>query len=363
MDAVIVAGGRGTRLQPLTYTTPKPLLPFCGEPFLSGVIRRLVHAEVDRVLLVVGADTEPFEQLRAPTHELGVELVLVPEPEPLDTAGGVRSVAATLSDPVLVLNGDILTDLDYPALVARHRSCRADATIALTRVEDTSTYGVCVRKGTRIVEFVEKPPPGSLPGQDTVNAGTYVLDPAAVLAFDEGPLSFERDVFPGILAEDGHVEGFVWDGVWADLGTPERYRAGHRLALDGQLSWPSLEALPTREPGIRVAADAHVDPSVELVPPVVVLDEADIGRGATVGPYVVVGQEARIGPDAAVSDSVLLRRARLGEGVVAVGLVAGGGAVVDSGARLGGGNVLGEGEHVTAGAMLRDGQRSPAAAG
>lgn len=361
MDALIVAGGRGTRLQPLTFTTPKPLLPFCGSPFLVGMMARLGEAGVDRVLLVVGADTEPFESLRPQARELGVELVLVPEPEPLDTAGGVRSVAEQLSGDVLVLNGDVLTDLDYAAVVRRHREVGADATITLTRVEDTSSYGVCVRDGTRIVEFVEKPPPGSLPGQDTINAGTYVLDPGALLRFEEGPLSFERDVFPGILGTGGHVEGFVWEGVWADLGTPERFRAGHRLALDDRLSWPSAQAVEATQRGVRISPGAKVADGATIVPPVLVLDGAEIGDEATVGPHVVVGASATVARGAVIADTVLFDRAVVGEEVAAFGLIAGVAASVESGAQLGAGNVLGDGQQLDAGTVMRDGERRPPA--
>ncbi|MDX1658053.1 MAG: NDP-sugar synthase [Nitriliruptorales bacterium] len=361
MDALIVAGGRGTRLQPLTYTTMKPLLPFCGTPFLIGLVARLVAAEVDRVLLVVGDDTSPFEVLRDPLRELGAELALVPEPEPLDTAGGVRSVVSELSDDVLVLNGDILTDLDYAATVRRHREAGADATIALTRVDDTSSYGVCVRDGTRIVEFVEKPPTGTLPGQDAVNAGTYVLDPDVLLTFEQGPLSFERDVFPGILADGGHIEGFVWEGVWADLGTPERFRDGHRLALSRELGWPPLDEVPERSPGVRVAPEAQVDADAIVVPPVLILDGARVEAPATVGPYAVVGRGVTVGAGATIADTVLFDDVEVGDGVAAFSLLAGEGVSIEPGVRLGSGNVLGAGEHLRSGELLRDGERVPPA--
>jgi mannose-1-phosphate guanylyltransferase len=156
-EAMIVAGGAGTRLLPLTATTPKPLLPFCGAPFLEGVIRRLAAVGVERVLLVVGADTAPFAALTASARRAGVEVEAVPEPEPLDTAGGVRSVLDQVTGTFLVLNGDILTDVDLAAAIAAHEAAGADGTLVLTRVEDTSTFGVCVREGTRIVDFVEKP--------------------------------------------------------------------------------------------------------------------------------------------------------------------------------------------------------------
>lgn len=266
-EAMIVAGGAGTRLRPLTLSTPKPLLPCCGEPFLLGVLRRLAAHGVRRVLLVVGPDPRPFAVLRAPAAQLGVTVTTVPEPEPLDTAGGVRSALDQVSGAFFVLNGDILTAVDLDRVVAAHRSAAAAATLVLTRVEDPSTFGVCVRDGSRIVDFVEKPAPGTLPGQDTVNAGTYLLEPDALAGFPAGRLSFERTVFPGLLAAGDHLEGVVHDGAWADLGTPDRYRAGHRLVLDGRVSWPGLDLLPAGPAGIRRHPGAQLAPDVHLSGP------------------------------------------------------------------------------------------------
>lgn len=362
-DALIVAGGRGTRLQPLTYGTPKPLLDFCGEPFLIGVLRRLADAGVSRVLLVVGAETAPFAALRPAAADLGIALEAVPEPAPLDTAGGVRSVLDRLDRAFLVLNGDILTDIDIAGLAAAHRVAGADATLALTRVEDTSSFGVAVRDGTRITRFVEKPAPGTLPGQDAINAGTYLVEPHVLAAHEVGRLSFEREVFPGLIDRGGHLEGFVWDGVWADLGTPERYREGHRLALGGELDWPSVRRVPARDHAVRVEDGAQVAPDAELRGPVLVLTGARIAAGAIVGPDTVVGREAHVGARAVLTDTVLHDEVEVGEGVEARGLVAGRGAVLHAGCTVGDAVVLGPGETVSAGEMLREGERRPAAEG
>jgi mannose-1-phosphate guanylyltransferase len=359
-EAMIVAGGAGTRLRPLTATTPKPLLPFCGAPFLEGVIRRLVPIGVQRVLLVVGADTDPFEAFaRDLGPRVGVAIELVPEPEPLDTAGGVRAAIDRVSGTFLVLNGDILTDVDLVPVIAGHGASGAGATLVLTRVDDTSSYGVCVRDGSRIVDFVEKPAPGSLPGQDAVNAGTYVLEPDAMERFPIGRLSFERQVFPGLVADGVRVEGFVDTGVWADLGTPDRLIEGHRLALDGALRWPTLEELPADEAGIRRAPDVDVSDGARLQGPVLLLPGASIGDGAVVGPYAVVGQRASIGPGARLRDSVLGPGTTLGTDVSASGLLTGTGARVGAGAVIAAGAVLGDDAEVADGTELAPDARVP----
>lgn len=356
--ALVVAGGRGTRLQPLTHDVPKPLLPFCGAPFLEGVVDRLADAGVTRVFLVVGADTAPFAALAPAARELGVALGTVPEEEPLDTAGGVRAVADRFDGPVLVLNGDVLTDLDYAAIAADHLASGADATLYVHPVADTSPYGVTVVEDGRISRFVEKPPPGTLPGHDLVNAGAYVIEPRVLLAHPQGRLSFERQVFPSLLERGGHVRPFVWEGVWADLGTPDRYRAGHRAVLDGELEWPSLRRLPERSAGVRVADGVEVA-GATLVAPAVVLAGATVRAGATVGPHAVVGREAAVGAGAVVSDVVLHDGVEVGADVVATGLVAGHDARVESGAVIGRDVVLGSGEVVAAGETLVDGERRP----
>jgi mannose-1-phosphate guanylyltransferase len=358
-EAMIVAGGAGTRLRPLTATTPKPLLPFCGAPFLAGVIRRLATVGVERVLLVVGADTTPFEILRGEAERAGVRVEAVPEPEPLDTAGGVREACERVSGTFLVLNGDILTDVDLTAAIAAHRDAAADATLVLTRVWDTSTFGVAVREQGRIVRFVEKPPPGTLPGHDTVNAGTYVLEPDVLLDFPPGRLSFEHDVFPGLLERGAHIEGWVGGGVWADLGTPERFLAGHRQALDGALRWPTLDDLPQERPGRWQHPSARVDPGARVTEPVMIGADVEIDAGAEVGPHVVLGSGCRVGAGARVWSSVLFDGARLDRGAQA------GEALVGHHARLGAesraepGVVIGDGFEVPARARLAAGSRHP----
>ena len=360
-EAMIVAGGAGTRLRPLTDHTPKPLLPFCAEPFLAGVLHRLADARVRRVWLVVGADPSPFEVLRPLADSLGLELASVPEPEPLDTAGGVRSVIERCHGSVFVLNGDVLTDVDLLAVGRDHLAAGAAATLVLTRVEDTSSFGVCVLDGERVTGFVEKPAPGTLPGQDAVNAGTYVLEPDALTRFPVGRLSFEREVFPTLVAEGALVRGLVRDAVWADLGTPERYLAGHRLALAGRLRWPSLAAVPLQAPGRWQAEDVHVDANAEVVPPVLLSSGTRIGPGARVGPDVVAAAGVTIGAGAQLRDTVLDRGTEVGEGARLEAVITGPAAVIGHGAQLRGPVALGQDAVVPADARAVD--ESPSGGG
>jgi NDP-sugar pyrophosphorylase family protein len=360
-EAMIVAGGPGSRLRPLTADVPKPLLPFCGEPFLAGVLARLADAGIRRVWLVVGADPEPFTILRPVAADLGLTLEVVPEPRPLDTAGGVRSVIERCHGSTMVLNGDVLTDVDLAAVGRRHVDAGAAATLVLTRVADTSTFGVCLLEGTRITGFVEKPAPGTLPGHDTVNAGTYVLEPDALVPFPHGPLSFEREVFPTLVAEGRHVEGVVSDAAWADLGTPERYLEGHRLALHGALSWPSLRRFASDAAGIRRAASAVVADGAVLEGPLLLAEDVHLAAGARVGPDVVLAPGCVIEREAVVSGSVLGPRTRIGARARVQGLAGGADVTVGEEATLTGPVTVGAGIHIPAGDRLDPGSRVPVA--
>jgi len=334
--ALIVAGGRGTRLLPLTTVVPKPMLPFCGAPFLAGMARRLALEGVRRIGLVVGADTAPFASLAPLLEPHGLEVFLVPEPTPLDTAGGVRLATLELDEPVLVLNGDVLSDLDIAALARRHAEAAAAATISLTRVSDTSTFGVCVLDGVRITAFVEKPAPGTLPGHDTVNAGAYVLAAGILRRFPEGPLSFEREVFPSLLASGAVLAGAVHEGVWTDLGTPERFLAGQRSVLDGEVAWPPLDDLVELDgaPGVRVGRDVHVAAGARLDAPVALGDGVRIEAGAAVGPYVVAADSASFGAGSDVAHALLSSGTRVGEEAVVLDSLLAEDVVVADGAEI-----------------------------
>ncbi|MEX2549133.1 MAG: NDP-sugar synthase [Nitriliruptoraceae bacterium] len=359
-EAMIVAGGPGTRLRPLTATVPKPLLPFCGEPFLAGVLARLADAGIRRVWLVVGADPQPFRILQPVAAELDLTLEVVPEPTPLDTAGGVRSVIERCDGATLVLNGDVLTDVDLAAVGRRHLDAGAAATLVLTRVEDTSTFGVCLLEGTRITGFVEKPAPGTLPEHDTVNAGTYVLEPDVLARFPRGPLSFERTVFPTLVAEGQHVEGVVSEAAWADLGTPDRYLEGHRLALHGALTWPSLTRFSPDAEGIRRAASAVVADGAVLEGPVLIAEDVHVAAGAHLGPDTVLAPGCIIGSDAVVVGSVLGPRTRVAARARVRGLVSGADVVVGADVAVTGPVTLGDRTEIPAGGTLGPGSRVPA---
>lgn len=365
-DAMIVAGGAGTRLWPLTASRPKPLMRVGARPFLEGVLAQLAAVGVDRVLLVVGADTRPFEILRPVAEQLRLTVEPVPEPTPLDTAGGVRTALDRVRGTFLVLNGDILTDVDLPAAIAAHRDTSAAASIVLTRVTDTSSYGVCVLEGTRIVGFVEKPDPGTLPDHDTVNAGTYVLEPEALRGFEPGRLSFERQVFPELVASGARVTGVVSDALWADLGTPQRYLDGHRAILEGAVDWPPVTALRLDGSGNRLGSEVQLATASSLLAPVLLASGARLEPEARIGPHAVIGPDTLVAAGARVANSVLGADNVVGAGAVLDGVITGDGVHIGAGVDASAGAVIADRVRIAADtrlaadARVADGEQAPA---
>jgi mannose-1-phosphate guanylyltransferase len=321
MKAVVLVGGEGTRLRPLTETIPKPLIPLVDRPFLDHVLDHLARHGIREVLLSSPYLEDSFESFLA-----GRGITWIGEPAPLGTGGAAANamVAGALEDTFLVLNGDILTDLDLTALVAYHRESGAVATITLTPLDDARPYGlVALDEQGRVREFREKPEgPAPVPG--LINAGTYVLEPSALSEVQAGlPVSIERETFPELIASAAPVFGFVSGSYWMDLGTPEKYLRATFDALEGRIGGLSYQA-------------PHVDPAA------VVSLRAHLGRWVVVGPRATVGEEAE------VEDSVLLAGAAVGSGARVRDSIIGPGATVGEGATLLGA-VLAEGARAEAG--------------
>jgi mannose-1-phosphate guanylyltransferase len=314
MQAIVLVGGEGTRLRPLTSDVPKPAVTLVDRPFLAYAIEWLATHGVTEVVLACGFLPDVLRAALAGEEErAGVEITYVAEPEPLGTAGAIRfaadSLGERLEDRFLALNGDVLADLDLSALVRAHGERGARATIGLHPVEDSSAYGLvsCDAEG-RVLEFVEKTGE-PLPGE--INAGAYVLDRSVLDLVPAGQaVSIEREVFPRLVG-DG-LSGLLLEGYWMDIGTPDRYL---------QASWDILEdrvktqVRPTG-PGFLVAGDAAID------------EEAKLGRRA------VVSGGCRIEPGAEVEESVLLEGCTVGRDARVQGSILAPGAEVEPGAQL-----------------------------
>ncbi len=334
MKAVVLVGGEGTRLRPLTLSTPKPLLPVGNRPFLEHQLQWLSGAGVDEVVLSLGYLPHAFEAHFADGELAGVKVRYAVEDEPLGTAGAVRFAAEGIDEPVLVCNGDVLTTLDLPALLAFHAATGAEATIALTRVEDPSAYGVVpTREDGEVVAFVEKPPRETAP-TTWINAGTYVLEPGVL---DRIParlaVSIERETFPRMLETPRRLFAMASDAYWLDIGTPQTYLQANRDVVSGRFGAASRNA------GDAVVGEGVVVDAAAKVSDSVVGDRCVIAAGARVE-RSVLHDGARVGAGAAVLDSVVGACAEVGRDarVTDVTLVEAG-AVVPARTQVSGGRV------------------------
>jgi mannose-1-phosphate guanylyltransferase len=333
--AVVLVGGEGTRLRPLTETVPKPLVDFLDRPFLHVVLDHLAAHGVTEAILSSPYLEETFAPFLASRAGTEPALTWITETEPLGTAGAIANARARLDGPTFVLNGDILTDLDLTALLARHRETAAVATITLTHVEDARPYGLVTTDGTRVLEFREKPSE-AIPGE--VNAGTYVLEPEALDGVPPGrSVSIEREVFPRLIAGGAVVSAFSSDAYWLDLGTPERYLQAHADALEGRIGGFDVSAP-------FVGDGARVDPSATLGRLAVIGPGARVEAGAEVHDSILQ-RGATVGARARVRDSILGPGSRVGEGALVRGSVLGEGAEVEP-------NASADGARVSAGDRL-----------
>ncbi|MDR7301308.1 NDP-sugar synthase [Haloactinomyces albus] len=335
VEAVVLVGGRGTRLRPLTLSAPKPMLPTAGVPFLTHVLSRLRAAGITHVVLGTSYQAEVFAEYFGDGAALGMELEYVVEQEPLDTAGAIRNVADRLREQdVVVFNGDILSGVDLHGLVHTHRHHSADATLHLVKVDDPRRFG-CVPTDAdgRVTAFLEKTDD---PPVDQVNAGCYVFRRPVIESIPPGrPVSVERETFPGLLASGARLQGHVDASYWLDLGTPAAFVRGSADLVRGAA--PS-EALPAR-PGEAL-----------------VLDRAEVSSEASVTGGSTIGADCVIEAGAAVTGSTLFARAHVEADAVVERSVLGAGARVGKGAVVRGG-VIGDGAVIGAECELLDGAR------
>ncbi len=354
MKAVVLVGGEGTRLRPLTSTTPKQLLPVVEWAMLERVLAHLAAHGIDEVVLSMGYRPDAFLEAYPDAVAAGVRLHYAVEPEPLDTAGAIRFAAEAIGvdTTFVVVNGDVLTDADTTALVAFHREHAAAATIQLTPVEDPSRYGVVdLTDAGQVVAFVEKPPAGTAP-TDLINAGTYVLEPTVLDHIPSGQrVSIERDTFPALVAQ-GSVYALSDDAYWLDAGTPESYLQANADLVSG------VRHCETPAPGARLVDHGvwaigapHITGEVRASS--LIGDGATVAQGATVIASVV-GAGAVVEPGAVVEGSVLLAGAHLRAGAVVTRSIVGHGAIVGEGASLTDLSVVGDGARVAPGATLSD---------
>lgn len=348
MKAVILAGGEGTRLRPLTLALPKPVVPVVDRPFLQHQLDLLARVGVREVIFSVAYRPEKIEALfGAGTPDLRIRYLF--EQTPLGTGGAVKNAEAWLDETTIVLNGDVLTDLEIGALLERHRTAEAAATLYLTPVDNPRAYGLVQTDAHGHVQrFLEKPSEEQIAatGCNTINAGIYVLATRTLELMPVGaPYSIERGFFPALLARGDRVAAHVHAGYWIDIGTPEKYLQVHRDVLDQRFR---LAVHGRAHAGGWVAADARIAPEATLRAPFFVGPRCAVAAGASLGPHATLVADVRVEPDAKVEDSVVWPQSVLEQGAELRGALLGPSVHVGAHARVGPGAVLGAGSQVSA---------------
>ncbi len=363
MQALILAGGEGTRLRPLTSTIPKPVVPLVGRPFISYMIEWLGRHGVDDVILGCGFMADAVRAVLGDGSELGIRLRYLEEPKPLGTGGALKFAEEMLDGRFFMLNGDVLTDMDLTAQLEQHERTGARATLALYPVGDPSAYGLvrCHQDGS-VSEFIEKPGLDEV-GTNLVNAGAYILERGVLDGMPAAGtnLSIEREVFPTLVGRG--LYGYEASGYWMDIGTPDRYLRATYDILEGKVSTEVGRLLGDR--GLALVDGADVEGRV--VAPVLVAAGCSVARRSLVGDRSVLGEGVIVGERCRVEASVLLEGVTVGAGstishsIIGRGVTIGerchveGGVMLGEGVKIGSGNTLAAGARIFPGVELPDG--------
>ena len=346
MKAILLAGGKGTRLRPLTIHTPKPIVPIFDRPFLNYQLDLLKRVpEIDQVILSLNYQPRRIEEIFGDGSDTGLGIRYVVEPSPLGTGGAVRYAGESLHESVVVFNGDVLTQVDLASVIALHRERNAKATIVLTPVENPSAYGL-VETDDRgnIQRFLEKPKPDEITC-NTINAGIYVLEPDT---FDRIPKdtswSIERSFFPSLIERGETFVAYVDRGYWIDIGTPEKCMQVHKDVMDGRYK---LDPFGSKASAAWVSPGARVEEGAIIQGPCFLDDGVVVKGGARIGPYSVVGRQCHVEENATIEQSIVWANSRVSQEAVVRRSILGRHCHIGRNATVGNGVVLGDKSAVT----------------
>jgi len=318
MKAILLAGGKGTRLRPLTIHTPKPIVPIFDRPFLHYQLDLLKQVpEIDEVVLSLNYQPRRIEEIFGDGSESGLALRYVVEPAPLGTGGAIRYAGESLHDSVVVFNGDVLTQVDLGAVIALHRERKAKATIVLTPVDNPTAYGLVEADADgNVRRFLEKPSADEITC-DTINAGIYVLEPDT---FDripkDTPWSIERSFFPSLVERHETFVAYVYRGYWIDIGTPDKYMQVHHDIMDGRYVARRAAPFMTTPGAAWVSPEARVEEGAVIETPCFIDDGTVVKAGARIGPYSVVGRHCHLEEHAHLERAILWANTRVSQEAV-----------------------------------------------
>ena len=330
MKAIILVGGEGTRLRPLTYSVVKPMVPVANRPFIEHVIRKLALHGVDEIVLAMGYKPDSIYAYFKDGRELGVKLTYSLEEKPLGTAGAIKNAGGHVDNTFFVLNGDCFSDIDYSDMLKQHRQNKAMATIALTHVDDPTRFGVVeTDAGGRVLNFIEKPAADKVTSH-WINAGVYILEPEVLDYIPDNQFyMFEKGVFPRMLEKSEPFYAYHNRAYWIDMGTPEQYHRVNCDLLNGKCSSPLHTA-----GDVIIEDGCEIHPSVRLTGPIMLAGGCTVDANVIITGPSVIGRGCRIYKSAMIENSLLWDNISVGEGAIIINSIIAGGAKIKDKARL-----------------------------
>lgn len=324
MKAVILVGGEGTRLQPLTCKTPKAMVPIMNRPFLEHVLRYLEKHGVTDAILAMCYLPDPIQSRLGDGSQFGIRITYLVESSPLGTAGAVKNAESLLNEPFIVLNGDILTDIDLTAMMRRHREIRPKVSIALTPVDNPTIYGVVETDAQGMVKrFVEKPSWDKVTS-NMINAGIYILEPEVLKHIPAStPYTFENHLFPLLLEMGEPVSGYPSNAYWIDIGTPEKYLKVHHDLL---MRWDSAD--------VRTEGESQIHPTAQIEGPVLIGEGCVIAANVQIKGLTVLGPRCQIAKGVIIEGAVLWEGSQVAEETVLRNCVVGSCGCIESGCHI-----------------------------
>jgi len=357
MKAVIIAGGLGTRLRPLTFNTPKPIVPVANRPFVMHQIELLRSHGATEIILNLHYLSESIKELLGDGRKFGIKLHYSIETNPLGTAGAVKNAEKYFAgEPLIVVfNGDILTDINITEVIKFHKKKKARATLTLTPVDDPTSYGlVLTDKAGRVTEFIEKPSwerVQGLPKMD-INAGIYILDPIIFAEVPRGvPVMFENKVFPDLLKKNEPVYGFESKNYWIDIGNPQKYQLAHEAILRGEISLFRIYGSRERG-GIFIGANAEIDKTARIFGPSLIGEGVKIGAESTVKNCSVLGDRVVVGRGTSIEHSIIWEGCRIGDQVKLNGCILGYNCRIEDGVSILKGGVISDNTIIAKGSSI-----------
>lgn len=353
MKAIIIAGGLGTRLRPLTYNRPKPIMPVANRPFVVHQVELLKKYGINEIILNLHYLSDSIKLVFGNGAEFGVKIDYSIEKSPLGTAGAIKNAEEFFSgeDLLVVFNGDVLTDVNLSEIIDFHKKNNAVATITLTRVEDPTPYGLVITDPAgRVERFLEKPSWEHV-SVNTINAGTYILDPKIFRDVQFGSVvSFERDLYPRLLNEGKQIFGFISDSYWIDIGSPQKYLKAHRDIMTQEVI-VNINGEKTSN-NIWIDENSKISAQAKLHGPIILGENVQIYSDSRINPFTVIGDSVRVCEGASIENSVLLRNSIIGKDVKLHSCIIGENCIIEDFAEIGEGVVLADYSIIKKGSKL-----------